>query len=107
MLRVITKKMKADYGLPIDPCADVEDVSTKGHRTFTFEQPNSLGVDELSTFFEIAWEKYPQRDETGPRWTAAVDSTKEPAEPIHDRACFPAYSVGAIGIEPTTPTVSR
>lgn len=60
VLRVITKKMKADYGLPNDPCADVEDVSTKGHRTFTFEQPNSLGVDELSAFFEIAWERYPQ-----------------------------------------------
>jgi integrase len=59
-LRVITKKMKADYGLAVDPCADVEDVSTKGHRTYTFEQPNSLSVDELSTFFEIAWEKYPQ-----------------------------------------------
>jgi len=60
VLRVITKKMKADYGLPVDPCADVEALSTKGHRTYTFEQPNSLGVDELSTFFEIAWEKYPQ-----------------------------------------------
>ena len=60
VLRVITKKMKADYGLAIDPCADVEDVSTKGHRTYTFEEPNSLGVDELSAFFEIAWEKYPQ-----------------------------------------------
>jgi integrase len=60
VLRVITKKMKADYGLAVDPCADVEDVSTKGHRTYTFEQPNSLSVDELSTFFEIAWEKYPQ-----------------------------------------------
>ncbi len=60
VLRVITKRMKADHGLLVDPCADVEDVSTKGHRTFTFEQPNSLGVDELSAFFEIAWEKYPQ-----------------------------------------------
>ena len=27
---------------------------------YTFEQPNSLGVDELSTFFEITWEEYPQ-----------------------------------------------
>jgi integrase len=60
VLRVITKKMRADFSLPVDPCADVEDVSTKGHRTYTFEQPNSLGVDELSTFFEMAWEKYPQ-----------------------------------------------
>ena len=60
VLRVITKKVKADHGLPVDPCADVEALSTKGHRTYTFEQPNSLGVDELSTFFEIAWEKYPQ-----------------------------------------------
>jgi integrase len=60
VLRVITKKMKADFDLPVDPCADVEDVSTKGHRTFTFEEPNSLSVDELSAFFEVAWEKYPQ-----------------------------------------------
>jgi integrase len=60
VLRVITKKMTADYGLAVDPCANVEAISTKGHRTYTFEQPNSLGVDELSTFFEIAWEKYPQ-----------------------------------------------
>ena len=60
MLCVITKKMKADYGLLVDPCADVEAISTKGHRTYTFEQPNSLGVDELSSFFETAWEKYPQ-----------------------------------------------
>jgi len=60
VLRVITKKMKADYGLPVDPCADVEALSTKGHRTYTFEQPNSLGMDDLSTFFEVAWEKYPQ-----------------------------------------------
>jgi integrase len=60
VLRVITKKMKADHELLVDPCTDVEDVSTKGHRTYTFEQPNSLGVDELSTFFELAWEKYPQ-----------------------------------------------
>src|SRR5205807_370159 len=57
---VITKKMKGDFSLAVDPCADVEDVSTKGHRTYTFEQPNSLSVDELSTFFETAWEKYPQ-----------------------------------------------
>jgi hypothetical protein len=60
VLRVITKKMKAEYGLLVDPCADVEAISTKGHRTYTFEQPNSLGVDELSSFFETAWEKYPQ-----------------------------------------------
>jgi integrase len=60
VLRVITKKMKADFGLSVDPCADVEDISTKGHRTYTFEEPNSLGVDELSTFFELASEKYPQ-----------------------------------------------
>ncbi|MGH7435465.1 MAG: tyrosine-type recombinase/integrase [Polyangiaceae bacterium] len=60
VLRVITKKMKADFGLPVDPCADVEDVSTKGHRTYTFEQPNSLDLHELSRFFEIASEKYPQ-----------------------------------------------
>jgi hypothetical protein len=60
VLRVITKEIKADYNLVVDPCADVEDVSTKGHRTYTFEQPNSLSVDELSAFFEIAWEKYPQ-----------------------------------------------
>ena len=60
VLRVITKKMTADYGLASDPCANVEGVSTKGHRTYTFEEPNSLGVDELSSFFEIAWEKYPQ-----------------------------------------------
>jgi integrase len=60
VLRVITKKMKAEYGLAVDPCADVEAISTKGHRTYTFEQPNSLGADELSHFFEIAWEKYPQ-----------------------------------------------
>ncbi len=58
--RVITKKMKADHALDLDPCADVADVSTKGHRTYTFEQPNALNVDELSTFFELAWEKYPQ-----------------------------------------------
>ncbi len=52
--------MRTDFNLAVDPCADVEDVSTKGHRTYTFEQPNSLGVDELAAFFEIAWEKYPQ-----------------------------------------------
>jgi len=60
VLRVITKKMKADFGLVGDPCAEVESVSTKGHRTYTFEEPNSLSVDELSSFFEIASEKYPQ-----------------------------------------------
>jgi hypothetical protein len=60
VLRVITKRMKADYGLAVDPCADVEGISTKGHRTYTFEEPNSFSVDELSTFFETAWEKYPQ-----------------------------------------------
>ncbi len=60
ILRVITKRMKADFQLPIDPSEDVEFVSTKGHRTYTFEEPNSLGVDELSAFFEIASEKYPQ-----------------------------------------------
>lgn len=60
VLRVITKKMTADFALAVDPCAQVERVSTKGHRTYTFEQPNSLGVDELSTLFEIASEKYPQ-----------------------------------------------
>jgi integrase len=60
ILRVITKKMKADFNLPVDPSEDVENVSTKGHRTYTFEEPNSLSVNELSTFFEIASEKYPQ-----------------------------------------------
>jgi integrase len=60
VLRVITKKMKADFGLPVDPCAEVESVSTKGHRTYTFEEPNSMSMDELSAFFEIASERYPQ-----------------------------------------------
>ncbi len=31
-----------------DPCADMQPLSTKGHRTCTLEQPNSLAVDELS-----------------------------------------------------------
>jgi integrase len=52
--------MKADHDLAVDPCADVEDISTKGHRTYTFEHPNSLCVNELSLFFETAWEKFPQ-----------------------------------------------
>ena len=60
VLRVITKKMKADFNLSADPCGEVGYVSTKGHRTYTFEEPNSLSVDELSAFFEIASEKYPQ-----------------------------------------------
>jgi site-specific recombinase XerC len=60
VLRVIAKAMKAKFGLSLDPCAEVEDVSTSGHRTYTFEQPNSLDLDELARWFEIAWEKYPQ-----------------------------------------------
>jgi len=31
VLRVITKKMRADFALPVDPCADVEDISAKMH----------------------------------------------------------------------------
>jgi integrase len=60
VLRVITKAMKAKFGLAVDPCAEVADVSIRGHRTYTFEQPNSLDIDELTRWFELAWEKYPQ-----------------------------------------------
>ena len=43
VLRVITKKMTADFGLAIDPwCANVDAISTKGHRAYTFEEPNSF-----------------------------------------------------------------
>jgi hypothetical protein len=95
VLRVITKKMKADYALPVDPCADVEDISTKGHRTYTFEQPNSLGVDEPSGAA--------RRRPITPR-----DSTKKPAE-VHLSTgrlywlCFEREK----GFEPSTSTLAR
>jgi integrase len=60
ILRVITGQMKRIYGLRFDPCEDVENVSIKGHRTYTFEQPNSLDLEELSRWLEIAWARYPQ-----------------------------------------------
>lgn len=60
VLRVITKALKRDGYRREDACLDVEDLSTKGYRTYTFEEPNSLEVRELVIFLGYMRQAFPQ-----------------------------------------------
>lgn len=59
--RVIFAAAKRKYGLPVDPMADVEDFSVKGHRTYTREEPNALTPEETATWLAKLRELYPRR----------------------------------------------
>jgi hypothetical protein len=59
ILRVVTARIAKTYGVP-DACIGVEDFPTKGHRTYTDEEPNSLTMDELGKFLSKMLEMNPQ-----------------------------------------------
>ena len=77
LLRVITKAMKKKYELPKAPCEGVETVSES--------RASPARRSRLSAF---------------------VSAKKKPARKFANRPDFSVILVGAIGIEPTTPTVS-
>ena len=60
VLRVITKAIKKEFYLPTDAGVDVEDLSTRGYRTYTFEQPNSLELQEAGAFLMEMRASHPQ-----------------------------------------------
>jgi site-specific recombinase XerD len=60
VLKVILKHAKLEYGLLSNPAADVPAFDMSRHRTYTFEEPNSLTVTELQDFLATMRESYPQ-----------------------------------------------
>ncbi len=60
LLRVIVTTYVAEHELERDPMRGVTPFDTRGHRTYTNEQPNSLTVDEVGNFLTRFREKFPQ-----------------------------------------------
>lgn len=58
--RVVFAAAKKKHGLPLDPMADVEDFSVKGHRTYSKEEPNALTPEETATWLAKFRELYPR-----------------------------------------------
>jgi len=58
VLRVIITSAVAEYELPRNPIAGVEDIDTSTHFTYSEEQPNSLLVEEVPRF--LVRRLYPQ-----------------------------------------------
>jgi hypothetical protein len=59
VLRQITADASDEFGIS-DPCRRVEDVSKRGHRTFTHESPNALKPADVSRFLDEARVRYPE-----------------------------------------------
>jgi site-specific recombinase XerC len=60
VLKVILRHAKIEYGLPANPAADIAGFDTSRHRTYTYEEPNSLTAPELREFLRLMREHYPQ-----------------------------------------------
>lgn len=60
VLKVILETYYRNRKLTGCPIADIPPLSTKGHRTYTKEQPNQLTPDELRGFLTIIRQRHPQ-----------------------------------------------
>jgi hypothetical protein len=60
ILKVVLKHAKIDFNLPSNPSDGIGSLDTSRHRTYTFEEPNSLEASELREFLRVMREKYPQ-----------------------------------------------
>ena len=60
ILRVILKAAKRELGLPLDASEGVTYFDTSEHATYTEEEPNALGPDQVSEFLACMREVYPQ-----------------------------------------------
>lgn len=59
-LRTIVTAFVGRFELPSNPTDGVKDFDTRGCKTFTVEQPNSLTADELGPFLATLKDRYPQ-----------------------------------------------
>ncbi|HZL18583.1 MAG TPA: tyrosine-type recombinase/integrase [Polyangia bacterium] len=60
IMRVIITSAVAEYDLPRNPIAGVEDIDTSTHFTYSEEQPNSLLVEEVPVFLAEIRRSFPQ-----------------------------------------------
>jgi integrase len=59
VLRVITSSAADEFDVP-DPCRKVRPFDTRGHRTYTEEEPNSLAPADVPRFLDVMRRRYPQ-----------------------------------------------
>jgi integrase len=59
-LKVIIRAAKTKYGLKHDVTEGVKQFSMAEHSTYSFEEPNSLTLEQLSAFLGEMKERYPQ-----------------------------------------------
>jgi integrase len=60
ILKVIISTFVAEHELDRDPCLKVKPFDTRGHRTYTEEQPNSLTTGELREFLDTFVRRFAQ-----------------------------------------------
>lgn len=60
VLRVVMASAKIELGLPSNPLEGIPPFDTSQHPTYTFEDPNSLTVDELREFLGCMQRKFPK-----------------------------------------------
>lgn len=59
VLRQITAEASREYNIR-DACADVDNVNTRGHRTYTYEEPNSIKPRDVPSFLAEMRVLYPE-----------------------------------------------
>jgi integrase len=59
ILRVVMSTAKIELGLSVNPMEGIAPFDTSQHPTYTYEQPNSLTVDELREFLRCMRKDYP------------------------------------------------
>ena len=59
VLRQITAEASREFNIR-DVAADVPNVNTRGHRTYTYEEPNSLKPDDVPRFLAQYRDRYPE-----------------------------------------------
>jgi integrase len=60
VLKVILKHAKIEFSLPSNPADGIGGFDTSRHRTYTFEEPNSLDANELREFLQVMRRDHPQ-----------------------------------------------
>ncbi len=59
ILRQITGAASDAFNIA-DPCRNLENVSKRGHRTYTYEEPNALKPEDMPKFLDEFRENFPQ-----------------------------------------------
>jgi integrase len=59
-LEATTNAFVAEYGVALNPCLGLKPVDSRGHRTYTEEQPNALTPEQLMLFLPKFKVLYPQ-----------------------------------------------